>query len=209
MMFLKRLIHKKLSPESWSRFNWEIDKEKPIEEACLMVFDTETTGLDLKRDEPIAIGGVKIESMRINLSNSFYTLLKPTKDYGDSIKVHGISPDELRSAANRKKACEQFIEYARNCIICGYFVHIDVFMVRKLVEKECSGRFYPLSLDLLDMLEPGEWVESLDGLLKRLELPTSLYHNALEDAYMTALALLKLIKEGGYRRVKDLPLKVV
>lgn len=205
---MKRWLYKSLKREAWEAFNWGIEKEKALEKVCFVVFDTETTGLDLKRDEAISIGAVKIEGLKIDLSKSFYRLLKPSKGYGESIKVHGITPQDLKEAKERKEVCEEFINYSRGCILAGFFVHIDIAMIRGLVKKECSGVFYPYAIDLLDMLEDQKETPSLEGLLKRYKLPLSLFHNALEDAYMTALLLLRSIKYGNYKKVKDLPLKV-
>ncbi|MFN4012992.1 MAG: exonuclease domain-containing protein [Aquificaceae bacterium] len=205
---MKRWLYKRLKGDIWEAFNWDIQKEEAIERVCLVVFDTETTGLDLKRDEALSIGAVKIEGLRIDLSKSFYRLLKPSKDYGESIKVHGITPRDLKEARERREVCEEFINYSRGCLLAGYFVHIDIAMVRKLVEKECDGVFYPYALDLLDMLEVQREATSLEDLLKKYKMPLSFFHNALEDAYMTALLLLRSIKHGNYKKVKDLPLKV-
>ncbi len=205
---MKRWLYKKLKKDVWEAFNWEIKKEKSLEEVCFVVFDTETTGLDLKKDEAISIGAVKIEGLKIDLSKSFYRLLKLSKDYGESIKVHGITPRDLREGKGRKEVCEEFINYSMGCILAGFFVHIDIAMIRNLVEKECNGVFYPYAIDLLDMLEDQKEASSLEDLLKRYKLPLSLFHNALEDAYMTALLLLRNIKYGNYKKVKDLPLKV-
>ncbi|MFN3264680.1 MAG: exonuclease domain-containing protein, partial [Aquificaceae bacterium] len=50
---------------------WHIDKEAKPENTCFAVFDTETTGLDLRKDEAISLGAVKIENLKIDLSRSF------------------------------------------------------------------------------------------------------------------------------------------
>jgi len=208
MKALKRWLYKRLKPEVWHKFHWEIDREKPIEETCFVVFDTETTGLDLKRDEAISIGAVKIEGLKIDLSKSFYRLLKPSRAFADSIKVHGITPQDLKEAKERREVCQEFIEYAKGCLLVGYFVHIDITMIRRLIEEECDGFFYPYALDLLDMIGE-ERASSLEELAKKFKIPTSTLHNALEDAYTTALILLRVLRHENYRKVRDLPLKVV
>ncbi|MEN3028470.1 MAG: exonuclease domain-containing protein [Aquificaceae bacterium] len=206
-MMIRRWLTKRLKPDLWKSFNWEIDKKESLEKSCFVVFDTETTGLDLKRDEPLSIGAVKIESLRIDLSKSYHALLKPTIEYGESIKVHGITPQELEGAKDRVEVCKDFLEYARGCILSGYFVHIDVAMVRKLVQKECKGIFYPPTLDIVNMIEKKDSIPTLAELLRDFNMPASSFHNALEDAYMSALLLLRFLKEGGYSKIGDLPIK--
>ncbi|MCS7195696.1 MAG: 3'-5' exonuclease [Aquificaceae bacterium] len=206
MMSLRRWLAKRLKPDLWKSFNWDIDKRESIEKGCFVVFDTETTGLDLRRDEPLSLGAVKIEGLRIDLSKSYYALLKPTIGYGESVKVHGITPLELEGARDRVEVCKDFLEYARGCILSGYFVHIDVAMVKKLVQRECKGIFYPPTLDLVSMIGKKEIIPTLAELLRDFNIPASNFHNALEDAYMSALLLLRFLKEGGYSKIGDLPL---
>ncbi len=187
--------------------SWEVNKERKIEDLCFVVFDTETTGLDLKKDEALSIGAVKIENFRIDLNKSFYAILKPTREYNESIKVHGITPEDLRNARARKEVCMEFLEYVKGCILVGYFVQIDIAMLKKLIKEECGVSLKAHSLDLLDLVEHRGKVPSLEELLTIFRLPISTQHNALEDAYMTALVLLRLLKEGNYRKLRDLPIR--
>ncbi len=206
MKALERLIFRMLKGSEWERFNWEIDRKKDIKEACFVVFDTETTGLNFKKDQVISIGAVKIESLRIDLSKSFYILLKTSGKFKESIKVHGIMPQDLEEATDRREACINFIEYSRGCILVGFYVYIDITMIRKLVKENCKGPFYPYAIDLLDLVE--DYKASLEDLLKKYQLPISSFHNALEDAYMTALLFLRILKKENYKKIKDLPLRV-
>ncbi|MEJ7554334.1 MAG: 3'-5' exonuclease [Aquificaceae bacterium] len=202
---IRALIDKLLG--SREELSWEVNKETKIEDLCFVVFDTETTGLDLKKDEALSIGAVKIENLRIDLSKNFYALLKPTKEYNESIKVHGITPEDLRSARERKEICMEFLEYARGCILAGYFLQIDISMLKKLIKEECGFSLKAYALDLLDLVEHKGKVPTLEELLKIFKLPISTQHNALEDAYMTALLLLRLLKDGNYKKLKDLPVR--
>ncbi|MEJ7555719.1 MAG: 3'-5' exonuclease [Aquificaceae bacterium] len=202
---IRALIDKLLG--SREELSWEVNKETKIEDLCFVVFDTETTGLDLKKDEALSIGAVKIENLRIDLSKNFYALLKPTREYNESIKVHGITPEDLRSARERKEICMEFLEYARGCILAGYFLQIDISMLKKLIKEECGFSLKAYALDLLDLVEHKGKVPTLEELLKIFKLPISTQHNALEDAYMTALLLLRLLKDGNYKKLKDLPVR--
>lgn len=208
MTGLKEWLLSRLKPEK-SGLIWDVEKEKGIKDVCFVVFDTETTGIDLKKDEPISIGAVKIEGFRIDLSKSFYALIKPTRSYGESIKVHGITPQDLEKARDRKEVCMEFLDYARGCILAGYFVHLDIAMLKKLTKTSCNEQANFRTLDLLDLLEKKDSIPTLEELLKISKMPVSNFHNALEDAYMTALLLLKFLKEGRYSKVKDLPLKTL
>ncbi|QID34001.1 3'-5' exonuclease [Pampinifervens florentissimum] len=202
---IRALIDKLLG--SREELSWEVNKETKTEDLCFVVFDTETTGLDLKKDEALSIGAVKIENLRVDLSKNFYALLKPTREYNESIKVHGITPEDLRNARARKEICMEFLEYAKGCILAGYFLQIDMAMLKRLIKEECGFSLKAYALDLLDLVEHKGKVPSLEELLKIFKLPISTQHNALEDAYMTALLLLRLLKDGNYKKLEDLPVR--
>ncbi|MCX8059805.1 MAG: exonuclease domain-containing protein [Aquificaceae bacterium] len=126
MTSLRRWLSKKLNPTAWGEHNWEVEKKQFVDRACFVVFDTETTGLDLSSDEVLSIGAVKIQELRIDLSTSFYVLVRPDKPVRDSVKIHGITPRELEGAKSKKEACKAFLDYARGCILSGYFLRIDM-----------------------------------------------------------------------------------
>ncbi len=201
---LKRFLYSKLY-KNFYELNWDIDPSMPVDKACFVVFDTETTGLNLKRDEPIALGALRIKALRIDLSEAYYTLIRTTRKLGQSVKVHGIGPAKLRDAKEPSEVCREFISYSKNCLLVGYFLHIDVAMIKKLVKRECGGAFVPYGVDIVDMLEGRENLPTLEELLTKLRLPKSDFHNPLEDAYMTALVFLKLLKDKNYKKIKDLP----
>ncbi len=208
MLNIRRWYYKKKYKDTWYQINWEVDTEKSLSEITIVVFDTETTGLDLKSAEPIALGALKIENYQLKLGTRFYTLIQSTTGVKDSYKVHGISPADLENAPDRQIVCKKFLEYIRGTILCGFFVHIDITMLRKLYENEFGIPFRPPYFDLLDILDVEDRQKNLEALLKKFKLPISTHHNALEDAYMTALILIKLLKEGGFKKVKDLPLRL-
>jgi DNA polymerase-3 subunit epsilon len=76
----------------------------------------------------------------------------------------------------------------------------SIVVMRKLIRNACNGAFYPYHLK--------DQIPTLEEPTKRLNLPTSNLHDALEDAYMTSLIFMKLIKRFQNHKVKELPLKV-
>ncbi|DAB30632.1 MAG TPA: DNA polymerase III subunit epsilon, partial [Sulfurimonas sp. UBA12504] len=68
-----------------------------------IVFDTETTGLDPKKDEILSIGAVKIKDNKILKSQTFEVFLQNSKEISSkSIKIHGIRPFDLKDAKTTK-----------------------------------------------------------------------------------------------------------
>lgn len=205
---LKRWFYRKLYKESFDAFNWEIDLNKPVKEHCFVVFDTETTGTDLKRAKVLSIGAFRLQGLTLKFSDNLNLKLKVSMDTLESIKVHGITPEDLREGISPKEACERFLDFSRGCLLVGYFVDIDIAVMRNLIKDACNGAFYPYHLDVIDLLSEKDQIPTLEELTKRLNLPASNLHDALEDAYMTSLIFMKLIKRFQNHRVKELRLKV-
>ena len=58
---------------SFARF----DYRKQLTDYTYVVFDTELTGLNRKKDEIIAIGAVRIRDLQIDLGETFHYYVKP------------------------------------------------------------------------------------------------------------------------------------
>ncbi|WP_340695411.1 3'-5' exonuclease [Hydrogenobacter thermophilus] len=203
-----RYAYKRIYKDRFYMCNWDIDLNTKVEDATFVIFDTETTGLDMKRDEPIAIGALKVDRLHLDLSQSFYRLIKPEKPpKRSSVEVHGITPSDLSFAGERSEVGREFLMFAKGSLLTGYFLYIDLVMIKKLVKNFCSIPFIPYSLDVLDLYK-GEKPIPMEKMLSDLELPYSSYHSALEDAYMTSLIFLKLIKPYRRKKLRDLPLRV-
>ena len=82
-------------------------KQRQLKEACytflfdtpppneVVVFDTETTGLNPKKDEILSIGAVIVKENKILTSQKFELFVKPSKDIKEeSIKIHQVHEAE-------------------------------------------------------------------------------------------------------------------
>jgi DNA polymerase-3 subunit epsilon len=121
---LKRWFYRKLYKESFDTFNWEIDLNKPVKEHCFVVFDTETTGTDLKRAKVLSIGAFRLQGLTLKFSDNLNLKLKVSMDTLESIKVHGITPEDLKDGVSPKEACERFLEFSKGLpfggLLCRY-----------------------------------------------------------------------------------------
>jgi DNA polymerase-3 subunit epsilon len=203
-----RYIYKQVYGEKFYTCNWDVDLNSTVSSTTFVVCDTETTGLDTKKDEPIAIGALKIKALHLDLSENFYRLLKPKKlPERSSIEIHGITPSDLPSVYTQKDVGRDLLKFSKGSVLVGYFFPFDLEMIRKLLIDLCPSIFLPYFVDVLD-LYPGEKPSNMESMLSALGIPSSTRHSALEDAYMTALIFLKLIKPYEKKKLKALPLRV-
>lgn len=167
----------------------------------IVVFDTETTGLDTKKDAVLSIGAVKIRGNRILTSQSFEVFLKPDKEIStESIKIHHIRPCDLKHAVEPLEGVRRFLEFIGNRPLAGYYLEFDVAMINRLLkpwlgislpnpQTEISGIYFDKKIALIPQ---GNIDLRFDTILRDLNIPRMGQHNALNDAIMTAMVYVKL-----------------
>jgi len=193
--FFARRNRKKLSDEHYA-FLFE-----PSFEDEVVVFDTETTGLNPKKDEILSIGAVILKGNKILTSQKFELFVKPTKDINEaSIKIHQIRNIDLQNGCDAKDAITQFLHFIGGRPLVGYYIEFDVKMINKYVKPmlgislpnpqiEVSGIYHDKKIK---RIPDGTIDLRFDVIMKDLGLPIFGKHDALNDAVMTAMMYLKL-----------------
>ena len=173
--------------------------ESPLDE--VVVFDTETTGLNPKKDEILSIGAVKIKNDKIITSEKFSCFVKPTKFVSEeSIKIHQIRNIDLEGAIEAREAIEQFLAFIGSRTLVGYYLEFDVAMVNKYVKSylgitlpnpqiEVSGLYHDKKIK---RIPDGVIDLRFDVMMNELGLPLFGKHDSFNDAIMTALMYVKL-----------------
>lgn len=169
----------------------------------LVVFDTETTGLDPKNDEILSIGAVKIKDNKILTSQTFEVYLKTSKKINaKSIEIHGIRPCDLEDAKEPEDAIKEFLHFIGGRTLVGYYLEFDVKMINKYIQPmlgitlpnktvEVSEIYFDKTIQLIPQ---GNIDLRFDTIMKSCDLPMMGAHNAVNDAIMTAMIYLKLTK---------------
>ncbi|MDD2837835.1 MAG: 3'-5' exonuclease [Sulfuricurvum sp.] len=167
----------------------------------VVVFDTETTGLDTKKDEVLSIGAVKVKGDRILTSESFEIFLKPSREISaESIKIHHIRPCDLEDAVEPLEGIRRFLNFIGNRPLVGYYLEFDMAMINRSIKPwlginlpnqqiEVSGIYFDKKIALI----PQANIDlRFDTILRDLNIPRMGQHNALNDAIMTAMVYIKL-----------------
>ncbi|MDP1784356.1 MAG: 3'-5' exonuclease [Sulfuricurvum sp.] len=167
----------------------------------VVVFDTETTGLNTKKDAVLSIGAVKVKGDKILTSQSFEIFLKPNKEISaESIKIHHIRPCDLEHAIDPIEGVKKFLEFIGNRPLVGYYLEFDVAMINRIIkpwlgitlpntQTDISGLYFDKKIALIPQ---GNIDLRFDTILESLNIPRMGQHNALNDAIMTAMVYLKL-----------------
>lgn len=186
---------KKLKDENYAfLFN-----DPPLDE--FVVYDTETTGLNPKKDEILSIGAIKIKGNKILTSEKFELFVQPTKEISEeSIKIHQIRNIDLQNGSEPNDALDKFLHFIGSRPLVGYYLEFDVNMINKYLKPflgiklpnkqiEVSGIYHDKKIKFIP---EGNIDLRFDVIMKDLELPIFGKHDAINDAIMTAMMYVKL-----------------
>lgn len=162
----------------------------------VVVFDTETTGLNIDSDEIIQIACRKIDRYG-NEIGRFVTLVKTNKGVGDSVKVHHITDETInRYGMEKTKALKTFLEFAKDSVLVGQNVTFDISIMNSELERVglpiIKNQFYDTLVMSRRFIE-GVKNYKLETLTTHLNLPSVGYHDAMEDVIATSNLLIYLV----------------
>ena len=182
------------------RFMW--DAPPPDEWVSL---DCETTGLNTRSDEIIAISAVRIQGDRILTSQRLELLVRPERTVpADSIRVHRLRGQDVAGGLGAAEAVQQLLHFIGSRPLVGYYLEFDVAMLNRVLfpllgvplpqpQIEVSALYYDYKFRQLDAHQKDRSIDlRFATLMRDLELPEREAHNALNDAVMAALAFIKL-----------------
>lgn len=184
------------------RFMWD---PAPHEE--WVALDCETTGLNVKTDDIIAIGAVRIRGNRIMTSECLELLVRPEKRQfsAGSVRVHRLREQDVAQGISADDAVMQLMHFIGSRPLVGYYLEFDLAMINRVLfpmlgmglpqpKIEVSALYHDYKFHQLPYHARGNAAIDLrfDALMKDLGLPAWSAHDALNDAVMAALAFLKL-----------------
>jgi len=183
--------------------------ETAIEDAELVVFDLETTGLSASRDRMCEIGAVRVRSLAID--ETFETLVDPGVVLPPTIAaLTGITAGELRGAPRAELAVRRFLAFAGDAPLVAHNARFDVGFLDRAVEQLTGQRVAAAVVDTVwlarRLLHRRSERFSLQQLAHFFGTTWQPCHRALPDALATTeilIALLGLAQERGARTISD------
>lgn len=207
-------------PGFWEEYLALFNKKKhrePQEDIRFVAFDTETTGFDYENDRVLSIGAVGIKNNSIHVSDQLEIYLKQEVFNQDTVEIHGIRKAGELEKVSEKKALQCFLEYIKDAILIAHHANFDMQMINKALKRNGLGKLKNKVLDTSILFKHTKHLVyqndlnktySLDELCNDLKISQSDRHTASGDAFITALAFLKIIaklkRDKKMQRVNDL-----
>ncbi len=187
----------------------ETSAEVLIEDAELVVFDLETTGLSASRDRMCEIGAVRVRAL--DVGETFETLVDPGVVLPPGIAaLTGIQPSDLRRAPRAELAVRRFLAFAGDAPLVAHNARFDIGFLEREVERLTGRRVAAPVIDTVwlarRLLQRRSERFSLRQLAHFFGTTSQPCHRALPDALSTAeilIALLGLAQERGARTLAE------
>ena len=99
-----------------------------------VAIDCQTTGLDIRRDEIIAIDAVRIRGRRLLTSERLELLVRPEQALSpELIRVHRLREQDVAAGLAPAEAARRVLEFIGARPLVGYYLEFDVAMLDRLV----------------------------------------------------------------------------
>lgn len=172
--------------------------ESALTDGQVVVFDVESTGLNVYSDRIVQIAAARIGGNGEELSR-FERFLRPGVPVGDSALVHGFDDNFLeREGGDPGEALRDFLEYSRGGVVVGHNVGYDQAILqwelrRHGLEQPRWAGVYD-TLDLARRFVPELGNHKLATLAEHFETRHRPTHNAMDDILATGEILAELYR---------------
>jgi DNA polymerase-3 subunit epsilon len=185
-----------------------------IDAVRFVVLDTETTGFDYTTDRILCIGAIVLQNNTIPINGSFEVYIQQEHYDQATAKIHGILKEFVIDRPTELEALQQFLDFLGDSIIIAHHTIFDITMINKALERnglpELKNKtldtavLYKKTLLVSNLLERKENY-SLDELADKFDISKKDRHTAIGDAYITAIAFLKILNK--LKEKKEITLK--
>ena len=172
-----------------------------------VALDCETTGLNVRNDEIISIGAVRIVGKRIMTSERLELLVRPERGVSpESVRIHRLRARDVAQGMPIEEAMKRLMHFIGSRPLVGYYLEFDVAMLNRAIwpilgqglpqpKIEVSGLYYDYKFRQLAAHQHQGNVDidlRFATMMNDLGLPLRDAHDALNDAVMAGLAFVKL-----------------
>jgi len=177
---------------------------KTVESTRFVVLDTETTGFDYDNDRILCIGAITLKNSVITISESFEMYIHQEHYDKNSVQIHGILKDLVMNKPSELEVLKQFLTFLGDSVIIAHHTIFDITMINRALERNGlplltnktldTAFLYKKTLIRSNLLEYKDHY-ALDDLADKFDISKKDRHTAMGDAYITAIAFLKIVKK--------------
>jgi DNA polymerase-3 subunit epsilon len=195
-------------------------KDKALSDVRFVVFDTETTGLDLSKNRLLSIAGVGMTGLEVRLDDTFDVMVAQTDVGGsDAAVIHGLISNDLAGGLPEDEAAARFLAFVGDAVLVAHHAAFDIRMLQKAIAPHRGAKVWSPSVDtaqLAQRVEVGLMTSSqasgaderkpyqLDNLVERYGIDVPERHTAAGDALATALLFQRLLRKAEHRGIRTL-----
>ena len=189
---------------NYENSSYTIEFSKSYANKEIVVFDTETTGLDIFNDDIIQIAAIKVRNGMVVPGTEVDIIIETDKTIPATLKKGFINPmvAEYKNRSNgikrhsyerfmkAEEAFRFFAEYVGDDELLGHNVNYDVHILENNIKRRARNvcmqmPVYWDTLKLSRMLDPNLRKHTLEGLLEVYGLEGVNSHNAMDDINAT------------------------
>ena len=195
-----------------------IPKSTPLAELRFVVFDTETTGLDLATNRLLSIAGVGLLGHEVQLGDAFEAMVaQPDVGGAEAAVVHGLISNDLADGLPENEAAARFLDYAAGAVLVAHHAAFDMRMLQKAIAPHRGAKVWNPSIDTAQLarrVDVGSMSSNhahgveqrgayqLDNLVRQHDIEVRERHTAAGDALATALLLQRLLRKAERRGIR-------
>lgn len=175
--------------------------DTPLSEATLVIFDLEMTGMNPRHDRVVALGAVRIRSLRLT-DETYFALVDPGRPIpATATQIHGIADADVAGKPTLPDVLPDFRRFVGGAIPVGHTAQLDLGFLRPALRR---ARLPSLErvLDtavLASTVMPAREDISLEGLCAYFGIEPVGRHTALGDAVLTARVFLRMYDYLAHR----------
>ena len=174
-----------------------------LEEGNVVVYDTETTGLDLLKDQVVQLGAIRIDRSG-RILDTFEEILIPTVEIASGAReiVHYDIDEMIRTRGiDAAEGYRRFSEFVKGAVLVGHnsarFDHAVVSrQLRELGLPPLDVRAEYDTLELAKLFRPSLKNYKLATIIESIGVTNEAAHDAMGDIKATASVLVDLVEHG-------------
>lgn len=174
-------------------------------EVPFVAVDLETTGLDARRDEIVAVGLVQFTATQIDLGSARHWLVSPKRAIPEaSAVIHCITDDQAAVGESLEDVLAEVLPRLAGRVLVAHHARLELQFLKAACARVYGEKFLIPAVDTqaLALRRLERWNQAykakdlrLGALRNRYNLPRYRAHNALSDALAAAELFLAQLAE--------------